>query len=121
MELPDDIRERLGLVPVWLVLMRDTEAMDRDDAVAMEEHLRWQLRLEDERILLAAGPLNWGTSTPGPAGAVGMYVLAAGSHAEAERIAATEPFELRGQREHELHAWLLNEGVAVPLARELMS
>lgn len=117
-ELPADVDARLGRITFWLVLMRDTD-LQRDDPALMEEHLRWQLRLEDERRLLAAGPLNWGEAERGPGGAVGMYVLAVASRDEAEEIAAREPFERLGRREHTIYSWMLNEGVAVPLAREI--
>jgi uncharacterized protein YciI len=122
MQIPPDIQERLGLVPLYAIAMRNTASMtmaSEQGRALMESHLRWQLALEDARILLAAGPLNWGEDAPGPDGAIGMYVIAARSRQHAEEIAASEPFERAGWRTHVTYGWLVNEGVAVPLAREI--
>ena len=48
-----------------------------------------------------------------------MYFIAAPNRAAAEAIAASEPFERAGWRTHKLCSWMLNEGAAVAMARQL--
>ena len=96
----------------------------------MRQHLQFQLDMEDRGILLAAGPLN--LQGPAPIGrprlaepdpiidASGMYFVAARTREDAESIADSEPFERAGWRTHTICTWMLNEGAAVTLARQLV-
>jgi len=117
---------RMACLPMFVVLMRPTDAYEPDSAAGrelMRAHLQWQLELEDEGRLFAAGPLNYGqpVSTDHPiVNAGGMYIIAAATAAEAERIAAREPFGAAGWRTHVVCTWLLNEGVARDRAADVV-
>jgi hypothetical protein len=129
----EQIQARMGRVQLFAIFMRPTERYDvttPEGQELMRQHLQFQLDLEDRGISLAAGPLD--LQTPTPVGrpkptvpdpvvdASGMYFVAAASREDAESIAASEPFERAGWRTHQLCAWMLNEGAAVALARQLV-
>ena len=76
------------------------------DAV-LEEHLAWMLGLEREGHVLASGPI---TSGPGASAGSGLTVLRAGSSDDAARLAAQDPFVLKGLRTFEIFGWRLMEG-----------
>jgi uncharacterized protein YciI len=129
----DQIQARMGRVQLFAIFMRPTEQYNvttPEGQELMRQHLQFQLDLEDRGILLAAGPLD--LKTPAPVGrfapleadpivdASGMYFVAAGSREAAEAIAASEPFERAGWRTHKLCTWMLNEGAAVAMARQLV-
>ncbi|MGP4110788.1 YciI family protein [Streptomyces sp. 4N509B] len=117
------VYSRMALLPFFAVFMRPTALFDwstDEGELLMREHLRWQLALEDEGRLLAAGPLNYGeppTEDDPIVNAGSMFILAARSREEAEDIVAQDPFVLRGWRTHAIRTWLLNEGVAREAAR----
>lgn len=74
----------------------------------IEEHLQYQVRLESEGVLFAAGPL-WtddGTSWEGE----GLVVVRAASRQEAVAIAERDPMHLSGARTFRVRPWLINEG-----------
>ena len=113
----EQVYARMARLPFFVVLMRPTADYRPDTETGrelMRAHLQWQLELEEEGRLLAAGPLNPGepVSHDHPiVNAGGMYVIAAATREEAERIAAREPFAVAGWRTHVVCPWLLNEGV----------
>jgi uncharacterized protein YciI len=77
--------------------------------------------MQDRGILLAAGPLTYGdTDSERNVTAMGIYVIAAPSLTEAERIAGSEPFYRAGLRTFTLCEWSINEGLVWPLAREMV-
>src|SRR5207248_4676265 len=99
----------------------------------MRRHLQWQFSMEDQGILLGAGPFNQlgqaqtqeqfrrqVASHGDMLNASGMYIIAAESAEAAEAIARTEPLEAMGWRTHRLVVWNLNEGVAWRTARQLV-
>ena len=85
------------------------------------QHLQFQMDMQDRGILLAAGPLSYAEPADDHrhVTAMGMYLFAANSREEAERIAQSEPFYRAGLRTYTLCGWSLNEGVAWQLARTL--
>jgi len=130
----EQIQVRMGRVPLFAIFMRPTEHYDvssPEGQELMRRHLQFQLDLEDRGILLAAGPLDLkspapvGRPTPAESDPIvdpsGMYLVAATDREAAEAIAASEPFERAGWRSHKLCAWMLNEGAAVALARQLVA
>ena len=129
----EQIQARMGRVPLFAIFMRPTHQYNvssPEGQELMRQHLQFQLDLEDRGVLLAAGPLD--LKTPAPVGrpkpaesdpivdASGMYLVVAASQEAAEAIAASEPFERAGWRTHKLCTWMLNEGAAVALARQLV-
>jgi uncharacterized protein YciI len=121
----DEIRKRLGKIPLFSVFMWATDRYDAQElwtSEIMREHLAWQLRLEDEGKLFAAGPFDHDIdrNNRGPREPLGMYIFAAKDREEAEAIAATEPFAREGYRTYQVRTFMLNEGVGRGDAASLM-
>lgn len=74
----------------------------------MEDHLAFQISLESEGVMFAAGPmwtddeLNWEGD--------GMVVVRAKSRADAAAIAERDPMHQRGARSFTVRPWMINEG-----------
>ena len=68
-------------------------------------HLDHQVRLEQEGILFAAGPLDAEDGSRR-----GLIVIRAQSFEEARRIADTDPFHAQGLRTYTVERWTVNEG-----------
>jgi uncharacterized protein YciI len=119
---------RIANVQLFLICMRPTPLhdMESDEGKALlVEHLEWQFAMEEQGLLLGAGPLDYQYQPDDPPArpmvdAFGMSVIAASTREAAETVAATEPFTRRGWRETQVVSWHLNEGVGAPLARELV-
>lgn len=74
----------------------------------MEEHLAFQVSLEKEGILYAAGPM-WSDDEQTWDGD-GLVVVRAGSRAEAASIAERDPMHKSGARKFTVRPWMINEG-----------
>lgn len=70
-------------------------------------HIEYQLKIEREGILFAAGPFVDSKGKPqGP----GMIVLRAKNMAQAKRVADNDPFHKHGYRKYRIQEWMVNEG-----------
>lgn len=74
----------------------------------MEEHLRFQVSLEREGIMFAAGPL-WSDDEQNWTGE-GLVVVRAASVQEAHAIAERDPMHQSGARRFHIRPWMVNEG-----------
>ena len=74
----------------------------------IEEHLKFQVELEQKGIMLGAGPF-WADDEHTWNGE-GMVIIRADSLAHAKEIAATDPMHSSGARSFTVRPWLLNEG-----------
>ena len=74
----------------------------------LEEHLQFQIELEQNGIMLGAGPF-WADDEHSWNGE-GMVIIRAENLADAQRIAATDPMHSSGARSFKVRPWLLNEG-----------
>jgi uncharacterized protein YciI len=74
----------------------------------MEEHLAFQVSLEKEGVLYAAGPM-WSDDEQSWEGD-GLVVVRAASRGEAEKIAERDPMHERGARKFTVRPWMINEG-----------
>ncbi|MFE4668795.1 YciI family protein [Streptomyces sp. NPDC056716] len=74
----------------------------------LEPHLAYQIKLQDDGVMFAAGPLSseGGTEYNGH----GVFVYHAESIDDATRIAASDPMHQAGARTFRVLPWLLNEG-----------
>lgn len=123
----DAIVQRMGRVRLFAVFMQPTRDYDVETGRGRElmlDHLDWLLDLEDEGRLFAGGPINYDAperirSQDPVINATGVFIFAAGSLREAERIAAREPFFKAGWRTYTVCSWLLNEGRAIPVGRQV--
>jgi uncharacterized protein YciI len=74
----------------------------------MEEHLAFQVSLEADGVLYAAGPM-WTDDEQSWEGD-GLVVVRAGSRAEAVAIAERDPMHRSGARRFTVRPWMINEG-----------
>lgn len=74
----------------------------------VDEHLAYQVELERQGIMFAAGPLfsQDGEQWSGE----GLVIVRAADLEEARRIAARDPMHSSGARSYAVQPWLLNEG-----------
>jgi uncharacterized protein len=73
----------------------------------MRKHLEHQVRLEQEGIMFAAGPLFAPESATPDAG---LIVIRAANFDEAYETAMRDPLQAEGYRAFTLHRWIINEG-----------
>ncbi len=109
------MRVRHAEISAFVARMTPTDAMPAPGSPefleALQQHLLYWLKLEQEGSLLGAGPL--GPITDG----VGLAILLAGDMEEAEALIAEEPFTRLGYRVSTVEQWSLNEGLAVAVAK----
>lgn len=74
----------------------------------LEEHLAFQVSLERDGILFAAGPM-WSDDEQSWDGA-GMVIVRAGSRQDAIAIAQRDPMHISGARTFTVRPWMINEG-----------
>ena len=74
----------------------------------LEEHLEYQISMEKNGILFAAGPF-W-TDDEQQWSGEGMLVVRAESLGAARAIAEKDPMHASGARTFEVRPWLINEG-----------
>ena len=74
----------------------------------IEEHLKFQVQLEADGILYAAGPMS--TDDEQEWEGEGLVVVKAASRAEAIAIAELDPMHKSGARSFRVRPWLVNEG-----------
>ncbi len=79
--MPDDIDAAAPAPGFYLVLRHDTPSNKNRASVA--EHLAWMRAQHDRGAVLISGP--------SADGALGIYVIRAGSHEHATALAATDP------------------------------
>ena len=92
---------------LYVVLSKPTGSLDtvREN---LAEHLAYQVELESQNIMFAAGPFadddaqQWQGE--------GMVIIRADSLEHAHEIAAADPMHERGARDYRVRPWLLNEG-----------
>ncbi|MCG8440169.1 MAG: YciI family protein [Caulobacterales bacterium] len=75
----------------------------------LQEHLDYQVRLEESGVLFGAGPLAEEGAPPSPP-TLGMIIVRAGSFEEARAIADADPMHANGVRTYTLRKWTMNEG-----------
>jgi len=104
--LPDPRTDNnlLGL-HLWVI---ETVVIDVELMMAtMDSHIRYQLKLEREGIMFAAGPV-FELDAKIPSG--GMIVIRAETAEIARSIADADPMHNSGARNYTLRKWVVNEG-----------
>jgi uncharacterized protein YciI len=92
---------------VYIVFTTPTNGLD-PVIKNLSAHLEHQVAIERNGVLLAAGP-HWGEDEHLWKGE-GMFLIRAGSVAEAREIAAADPMHKSGARSFKVRSWLINEG-----------
>jgi uncharacterized protein YciI len=91
---------------LYIIFSEPTEKTG-DRRKIFPKHIEYQLKIEREGKLFAAGPFVDAKGKPqGP----GMIVVRAKNMAEAKRIAEADPFHKQGFRSFRIQAWDVNEG-----------
>ena len=101
----DDSRAALGLLH-YAILSEFTDKIG-DRAAVLEEHLAYQVTLEEDEKLFAAGPL---LREDGEMAGIGLIIVKAGILDEAKEIANQDPFHQSGLRAYKIWPWKINEG-----------
>lgn len=73
---------------------------------AMLPHYRWIIDLEKQGLVFASGPMFAEDGSPG----VGMTIFRVADAAQANDLAAADPFCISGAAEFEIKRWQVNEG-----------
>ena len=74
----------------------------------IEAHLAYQVKLEEDGIMFAAGPI-WTEDEQSWEGE-GLVIVRAASRQEAVAIAEADPMHRSGARTYTVRPWLINEG-----------
>jgi hypothetical protein len=74
----------------------------------IEKHLEFQIGLEKDGIMFAAGPMWTGDEQSWEG--EGLVVVRAGSLQEATEIASRDPMHQSGARKFTVRPWMINEG-----------
>ncbi len=100
----------MAKIPLFAIVMRGTDEFHgpqtAQGAALLAEHLRYVFDLEDQDLLLAAGPLDRDAGGPMD----GIAIIRADSRDQAEAIAANEPLHKAGWRINTVRSWELNRG-----------
>lgn len=98
-----------GMLNKDLYVITTTPTGGMDAVMAnLEEHLKFQVKLEQDGIMFGAGPL-WADDEHTWNGE-GMVIIRAESLDHARRIAESDPMHASGARSFTVRPWLLNEG-----------
>ena len=100
----NDSHAALGLL--HYAIMSEFTDKTGDRAAVLEEHLAYQVKLEEEGKLFAAGPL---LREDGEMAGIGLIIVKAGSLDEAKEIADQDPFHQSGLRAYKIWPWKINE------------
>lgn len=106
----DDIRkacEGMLSMQLYVVFTKPTNGLG-PVMENVEEHLKFQVSLEERGIMFGAGPF-WTDDEKEWLGE-GMVIIRADNIDEAREIAQSDPMHASGARSFEVRPWLLNEG-----------
>ncbi len=92
---------------LYAIFTTPTDGLDPVFAV-IGDHLMYQVQLEAQGILYAAGPM-WTDDEQSWTGE-GLVVVKAASKEEATAIAENDPMHKSGARSFRVRPWLINEG-----------
>ena len=91
------------------VIVAEPAATAGNRALATAAHLQWLAGLDAAGQLVLAGPF---VSEDGASTGSGMFIIRAASLADAERIAATDPYNAGGYRTFRVLPWRLDQAAA---------
>lgn len=106
---------------MYLIHLRPTEKpRPAEDTQTGFDHFVWLRSNEMAARLMSCGPVEPPVALPPGIWGGGMGVVAT-SRQEAEAIAAAEPSGVAGYRALSVEAWLMDYGLAAPIARALVT
>ncbi len=100
---------------MWYLAMRRPVKPRDQWTVTLDQHLAWMKRQHESGTILFSGPTTDRK--------FGLYVIRAGSKAEAEKIAAGDPYTAAGFCAFDLYEWEVHQimGAGVFTAKELQA
>ena len=101
----NDSHAALGLLH-YAIMSEFTDKIG-DRVAVREEHLAYQVKLEEDGKLFAAGPL---LREDGEMAGIGLIIVKAGTLDEAKEMANQDPFHRSGLRAYKIWPWKINEG-----------
>ncbi|MFD7001023.1 YciI family protein [Streptomyces mirabilis] len=105
-------RHHLLCMPMFVMSTFPTDVGMAAVMEAVQEHLDYWAKLEEESVMFAGGPMLSEVGSD-PWSGHGMIIFTAQSLAAAHAIAEADPMHASGARQYELRPWLLNH-VVVP-------
>ena len=85
----------------WFLTQRRALKPREEWTVTLDQHLVWMKQQHDSGTIVLSGPT--------PDRKVGMYLIRAESRAEAERIAASDPYTAAGCTTFDLIEWEIHQ------------
>jgi uncharacterized protein len=114
-----ELLDKLANLEIFAIFMTPTEKFQSpftpEGDKLLADHLKFLLTLQDEKTLLASGPLDLDVER-----IEGMCVVRAASREDAEAIAKREPYAVAGWRTNTVRAWQMNEGLLVEPVKILL-
>lgn len=86
---------------MWFLCLRRSVTPLEQWTTTLDEHLAWMKEMHDGGLIYLSGPGR----RDGDDTFYGVYLIRAGSRAEAERVAAADPFTANGHCTFELIEW----------------
>lgn len=88
------------------VIMSTLTAPRSEHMRLLPDHLEYQIKLEKEGVIFAAGPMFNADGTEGP----GLIIIRAASFDAAKTIADGDPWAKAGVHAYTITRWVINEG-----------
>jgi len=100
---------------MWYLAMRRAVKPREEWTVSLDQHLVWMKRQHEAGAILFSGPT--------PDRKFGIYVIRAASKADAEKIAAADPYTAAGFCAFDLYEWEVHQimGAGPFTAKELQA
>jgi uncharacterized protein YciI len=86
---------------MWFFCQRRNLRPREERVASLKQHLTWMKEQHERGTIVLSGP--------SPDRQLGMYLIRAASRADAERIAAGDPYTVAGDTSFELIEWQINE------------
>ncbi len=86
---------------MWYLILRRPVKPREEWTVSLDQHLVWMKRQQESGTILFSGPTKDRK--------YGIYVIRANSKAEAEKIAASDPYTEAGLSAFELYEWEVHQ------------
>ena len=92
---------------MWYLCVRKATRPREQWQATVDEHLAWMREQHERGAIYLSGP---GVT---PEGRVGLYLIRAADRAEAERVAAADPFTVAGDASYDLIEWEIHQIMGV--------
>ena len=92
---------------MWFLCLRKAVRPRESWSATVDEHLAWMKTQHDRGAIYLSGPATTAE------GRVGMYLIRANGRADAERVAAADPFTAAGDCTFELIEWEIHQMLGI--------